>query len=54
MMSSHIFDNTGGQYDVSRILTPEATLDEAAYEQYSPLFLSYVVVTLSLSLTYRV
>jgi OPT family small oligopeptide transporter len=40
MMSSHIFDNTGGQYDVSRILTPEATLDEAAYEQYSPLFLS--------------
>lgn len=47
MMSSHMFDNTGGQYNVTRILTPQSTLDEAAYKEYSPLFLSYVVVTLS-------
>ena len=50
IMSSHMFDNHGGQYNVTRILTPELTLDEEAYRQYSPLFLSYVVVTLSFSL----
>ena len=40
-----MFDNIGGQYNVSRILTPQSTLDEEAYKQYSPLFLSYVFVT---------
>jgi hypothetical protein len=49
MMSSHMFDNTGRQYNVSRILTPQSTLDEEAYKQYSPLFLSFVVVTFSFS-----
>ncbi len=44
MMSSHMFDNTGQRYNVSRILTPQSTLNEEAYRQYSPLFLSYVVV----------
>lgn len=34
------FDNTGAAYDVSRILTPESTLDLAKYQAYSPLFLS--------------
>ncbi|EJF60906.1 OPT oligopeptide transporter [Dichomitus squalens LYAD-421 SS1] len=34
------FDNTGGSYDVSQILTPEATLDVEKYKAYSPLFLS--------------
>ena len=34
------FDNTGASYDVTRILTPEATLDIKKYEAYSPLFLS--------------
>ncbi|KAI0822100.1 small oligopeptide transporter [Trametes gibbosa] len=34
------FDNTGGAYDVSRILTADSTLDLAKYEAYSPLFLS--------------
>lgn len=34
------FDNTGNTYDVSRIVTPQATLDVAKYEAYSPLFLS--------------
>jgi hypothetical protein len=34
------YDNTQHQYDVSRILTPEVTLDEAAYKAYSPLYLS--------------
>ncbi|KAI9436132.1 OPT oligopeptide transporter [Lactarius psammicola] len=40
MMSRHMYDNTGAQYNVSRILAPQATLDEEAYKQYSPLFLS--------------
>ncbi|KAI0367875.1 small oligopeptide transporter [Pilatotrama ljubarskyi] len=34
------FDNTGQEYNVTRILTPESTLDVAKYEAYSPLFLS--------------
>ncbi|OBZ72977.1 Sexual differentiation process protein isp4 [Grifola frondosa] len=34
------YDNTGAAYDVTRILTPESTLDLAKYEAYSPLFLS--------------
>ncbi|TDL15603.1 OPT oligopeptide transporter [Rickenella mellea] len=34
------FDNTGNAYNVSRILTPEATIDLDAYHAYSPLFLS--------------
>ncbi|CAC9891319.1 unnamed protein product [Aureobasidium pullulans] len=35
-----ILDNTGAVYNTSRILTPEHTVDPAAYEAYSPLFLS--------------
>ncbi|EIN04185.1 OPT oligopeptide transporter [Punctularia strigosozonata HHB-11173 SS5] len=34
------YDNTGGKYNVSMILTPESTLDEAKYKAYSPLFIS--------------
>ncbi|KAH8673569.1 OPT oligopeptide transporter protein-domain-containing protein [Xylariales sp. PMI_506] len=34
------YDNTGANYNVSRILTPEFTLDEEAYKNYSPLFIS--------------
>lgn len=41
MMSRNMYDNTGAQYDVFRILAPQATLDEEAYKRYSPLFLSY-------------
>ncbi|KAL6236137.1 hypothetical protein BDW75DRAFT_250321 [Aspergillus navahoensis] len=37
---SSSYDNTGQAYNVSRILTPEMTLDKAKYEAYSPLFLS--------------
>jgi OPT family oligopeptide transporter len=35
-----MYDNTGNEYNVTRILTPESTLDVAAYKEYSPLFLS--------------
>ena len=35
-----ITDNTGSTYNISRILTPEHVVDPAAYEAYSPLFLS--------------
>ncbi|KAL4741238.1 OPT oligopeptide transporter protein-domain-containing protein [Aspergillus similis] len=37
---SSSYDNTGQVYNVTRILTPEMTLDKAKYEAYSPLFLS--------------
>jgi len=34
------YDNTGAAYNITRILTADSTLDVAAYEAYSPLFLS--------------
>lgn len=37
---SNSYDNTGAVYDVSRILTPNLTLDVEKYKSYSPLFLS--------------
>ncbi|KAL4757365.1 small oligopeptide transporter, OPT family [Aspergillus foveolatus] len=37
---SSSYDNTGQVYNVTRILTPQMTLDKAKYEAYSPLFLS--------------
>lgn len=37
---SSSYDNTGSTYNVSRILTPEFTLDMAKYKEYSPLYLS--------------
>ncbi|KAL1897711.1 hypothetical protein Sste5346_004019 [Sporothrix stenoceras] len=40
MSDSATYDNTGASYNVSRVLTPEFTLDEATYKAYSPLFLS--------------
>jgi hypothetical protein len=40
VQDSLAWDNTGNTYNVSRILTPELTLDENAYKGYSPLFLS--------------
>jgi hypothetical protein len=40
MRDSITHDNTGASYNVSRILTSEFSLDEAAYKAYSQLFLS--------------
>ncbi|KAI1426239.1 OPT oligopeptide transporter protein-domain-containing protein [Xylaria sp. FL1777] len=40
MSDASTYDNTGAIYNVSRILTPELTLDEGAYKSYSPLFIS--------------
>jgi len=40
MSDSATYDNTGSSYNVTRILTPEFRLDLAAYQAYSPLFLS--------------
>jgi hypothetical protein len=36
------YDNTNSAYNVTRILTPELTLDLEVYKAYSPLFLLYV------------
>ncbi|KAJ7904701.1 OPT oligopeptide transporter [Mycena olivaceomarginata] len=35
------FDNTGAKYNVTRILTADATFDEESYQAYSPLFLLF-------------
>jgi OPT family small oligopeptide transporter len=40
MSDSDSYDNTGGVYNVTKILTPEYTFDQTKYESYSPLFLS--------------
>ena len=42
MSDSSTYDNTGSQYNVTRVLTKDFTLDVAEYEKYSPLFLKYV------------
>lgn len=44
MSTGGSFDNTGASYDVSKILTPEYTLDPEKYQSYSPLFLSTTFV----------
>lgn len=40
MSTTTSYDNTGAVYNVSKILTPDFVLDEAAYHAYSPIFLS--------------
>ncbi|KAH6671504.1 sexual differentiation process protein isp4 [Plectosphaerella plurivora] len=40
MSDSGTYDNTGKPYDTQRILTPDMTLNEEAYNNYSPLFIS--------------
>ncbi|KAK4186533.1 putative sexual differentiation process protein [Podospora australis] len=40
MSDSNTYDNTGKQYDVFRIMSADFRLDEEAYKNYSPLFLS--------------
>lgn len=42
IMSRLSYDNTGNVYNVSKILTVNATLDFEAYKAYSPLYLPYV------------
>lgn len=39
LMNSNTFDNTGNTYNTSKIMTPDGTVDQAAYHNYSPLFL---------------
>ncbi|KAK0717183.1 OPT oligopeptide transporter protein-domain-containing protein [Lasiosphaeria miniovina] len=39
VQNSHAYDNTGVQYDVSRILGDDLQFDEAKYKAYSPLYL---------------
>jgi hypothetical protein len=40
MVSSHSFDNTGIQYNVSKIINDDSSFNLEAYQAYSPLFLS--------------
>ena len=38
-------------YNVTRILTPDLTLDVEAYESYSPLYMSYVFLSFPLEVS---
>ena len=40
LVSSQSFDNTGAQYNVSRIINPDLSFNLEAYKAYSPLFIS--------------
>ncbi|KAN0129006.1 oligopeptide transporter [Lactarius tabidus] len=40
LVSSHSFDNTGGAYNVTRIINEDASFNLQAYQAYSPLFIS--------------
>lgn len=40
MMTADVYDNTGANYDVTKVLTPEGTLDPVKYANYSPPYLS--------------
>ncbi|KAF2467181.1 small oligopeptide transporter [Lindgomyces ingoldianus] len=40
MSDSTTYDNMGQNYNVSLVATPQLTLNEAAYKNYSPLFMS--------------
>lgn len=42
MSDSSTYDNTGAPYNTSRILTPDFTLNEEEYKNYSPLFIRSV------------
>ena len=62
MMSSYSFDNTGGIYNISRIINPDFSFNLQAYKSYSPLFisasfaisygLSFAFITASISHTF--
>ena len=39
LVSSRSFDNTGTQYNVSRIINPDSSFNVEAYKAYSPLFI---------------
>ncbi|KAH7139985.1 OPT oligopeptide transporter protein-domain-containing protein [Dactylonectria estremocensis] len=38
--SSRTFDNTGAAYNVSRVMNPDFSINDEAYAEYSPVFLS--------------
>ena len=40
LVSSHSFDNTGVEYNVTRIINADSSFNLQAYKAYSPLFLS--------------
>lgn len=44
ILSSSVFDNTGKEYNVSRILTKDFRFDEAAYKNYSKVFMPITYV----------
>ena len=41
--SINTYDNTGKIYDVTRIISPNGSLDEQAYKAYSPLYIPLVI-----------
>lgn len=39
LLNSNTFDNTGSSYDTARIMNRDGTVNQAAYRDYSPMFL---------------
>ncbi|KAF4981922.1 hypothetical protein FZEAL_2354 [Fusarium zealandicum] len=52
MSDSSTYDNTGAPYNTTRILTPDFTLDEEAYKNYSPLFIRSTTFAMSYGLSF--
>ncbi|KAK5990036.1 Sexual differentiation process protein isp4 [Cladobotryum mycophilum] len=40
MSDANVYDNTGKTYNISRVVNPDFTLNETAYKEYSPIFMS--------------
>ncbi|KAG8220677.1 OPT oligopeptide transporter protein-domain-containing protein [Butyriboletus roseoflavus] len=52
IQSRQVFDNTMHPYNVTRILTPQVTLDMNAYKSYSPVFMSLSFATITATLVH--
>lgn len=45
MSDASTYDNTGQPYNTTRVLNPDFTLNEQAYQDYSPLFIRYEAIS---------
>ncbi|KAI6146825.1 OPT oligopeptide transporter protein-domain-containing protein [Pisolithus tinctorius] len=52
IQSRLVYDNLGQPYNVTRVLTNQIIFDEAAYDAYSPLFMSLAFATITATLTH--
>jgi len=53
IQSVQLYDNMQQRYNITRVLTVDATFDKEGYDAYSPLFISYVLHVPSCSFSKR-